>query len=356
MKRMTIWFVLSIKRWLRHPGFTALLLIMPVVLWGIHRLEPEETSRIRIGVVSEDGGLGTEVVKDLVEMGKAGSMFEFVPYATEEELKKEVQTKAAECGYLFPEGFEEKLEQGRYKRSITVYTAPSTILDPLVGEVVFSALAARYDGMIFEDYVTGTEQGNQEQPGEKLGKEALYWYQTYLENGSTFGFEYGTLTDETDQQVRSSLAKKETFPVRGMIGIFVFLSAFFAACIVKEDEKRGLFSAIPYGERMLCKIGALAAPVLLASVSGLSGLWMTGGLESIALEIGALALCGAASVLYAGALCAAAPSPKAIAMIIPALALGLFLVCPVFIDAEKWLDLVGVIRRILPPAWYLKLF
>ena len=113
MKRMTIWFVLSIKRWLRHPGFTALLLIMPVVLWGIHRLEPEETSRIRIGVVSEDGGRGTEVVKDLVEMGKAGSMFEFVPYATEEELKKEVQTKAAECGYLFPEGFEETLEQGQ---------------------------------------------------------------------------------------------------------------------------------------------------------------------------------------------------------------------------------------------------
>ena len=35
---------------------------------------------------------------------------------------------------------------------------------------MFSALAARYDGMIFEDYVTGTEQGNQEQPGEKLGK------------------------------------------------------------------------------------------------------------------------------------------------------------------------------------------
>ena len=257
MKRMTIWFVLSIKRWLRHPGFTALLLIMPVVLWGL-RLEPEETSRIRIGVVSEDGGLGTEVVKDLVEMGKAGSMFEFVPYATEEELKKEVQTKAAECGYLFPEGFEEKLEQGRYKRSITVYTAPSTILDPLVGEVVFSALAARYDGMIFEDYVTGTEQGNQEQPGEKLGKEALYWYQTYLENGSTFGFEYGTLTDETDQQVRSSLAKKETFPVRGMIGIFVFLSAFFAACIVKEEcRERAVFRQFPMEKGCCAKLELL---------------------------------------------------------------------------------------------------
>ncbi len=345
MRRMAVWFYLSIKRWLLHPGFTVMLFVIPILLWGISQLEPEETERIRIGVASEDSGLGREVTEALIRMGTEESMFEFVLYHNEEELKQAVRTRQAECAYLFPEGFEEKMNQGRYKRSILVYTAPSTILEPLAGEVVYSVLASRYDGMIFADYIE-----NQGKEGELLKEEALSWYQVYQENGSTFGFEFRTSLE------KPALEKKSIFPVRGLIGIFVFLSAFFAACSVKEDERNGLFLAVPYGERTVCRIGALAAPVCLAALSGLVGLWMTGELEGIMLEIGALALCGAVSVLYAGALCAAASGPEIIAMMIPVLALALFLICPVFIDAAKWLDLVGVIRMILPPAWYLKLF
>lgn len=345
MRRMAVWFCLSIKRWLLHPGFTVMLLVMPILLWGISRLEPEETERIRIGVASEDPGLGREVAEDLVRMGTEGSMFEFVLYHTEEELKQAVRTRQAECAYLFPEGFEEKMNEGRYRRSILVYTAPSTILEPLAGEVVISVLAARYDGMMFADYI-----GNQGKEGELLKEGALSWYQVYQENGSTFGFEFRTSLEEP------VLEKKSVFPVRGLIGIFVFLSAFFAACSVKEDERNGLFLAVPYGERTVCRIGALAAPVCLAALSGLAGLWAAGEVQNAIMEMAALTVCGAGAVFYAGLACMAVPKPEWIAMCIPVLALGLFLICPIFIDIGKWLDVIGTIRWFLPPAWYLQFF
>ncbi len=357
MKRMVVWFFLSVKRWLLYPGFALLLLAMPLLLWGISALEPEETEKIRIGVTAEGDGLGTAVKEDLMQMSEDGSMFEFVSYSTEEELKRAVQIKQAECGYLFPEDLEKKLDQGRYKRSILVYTAPSTILEPLAGEVVFSVLAARYDGMIFADYAESQKEAQGKEKQEFFRKEAVSWYQTYQENGSTFGFEFKTEgLDNPDGQMKDARADNGIFPVRGLIGIFVFLSAFFAACSVKEDEKKGLFLAVPYGERALCKLGALAAPVCLAVLSGWLSLWVTGEFQGVVLEIASLSACGIVSIFYAWAISAAIPRAEWIAMMIPALALGLFLVCPIFIDAGKWLDVIGMIRWLLPPAWYLGMF
>ena len=172
----------------------------------------------------------------------------------------------------------------------------------------------------------------------------------YQENGSTFGFEFRTSLEEP------VLEKKSVFPVRGLIGIFVFLSAFFAACSVKEDERNGLFLAVPYGERTVCRIGALAAPVFLAVLSGLAGLWAAGEVQNAIMEMAALTVCGAGAVFYAGLACMAVPKPEWIAMCIPVLALGLFLICPIFIDIGKWLDVIGTIRWFLPPAWYLQFF
>lgn len=366
MSRMWIWFFLSVKRWLRHKGFAAVLLAMPVVLWGIQRMEPEETEKIRIGVTSEDQGLGAEIAGSLSETDREG-MFEFVLYQDAEELKEAVAARKVECAYLFPENLEQKLREGDSRRSITVYTAPSTVLEPLAGEVVFSALASRYNGIILQDYIEAlaeeTNSGKKETAPDR--EEALFWYNTYLENRSTFRFEYQVLEgekipasveDREGTEETGTLTRKKTFPVRGLIGVFVFLSAFFSACNLKEDEKKGLFFPLPFYDRLLCKSAALAAPVFLAVCAGLISLFAVGDFQGIGLEIGALAACGFFSVLYGAAMSMAVPRGEVLAMMIPALALGLLLVCPVFIDAGKWFGFIRSLQRILPPAWYLKMF
>ena len=154
MRQMGIWFWLSIKRWLLHPGFAALLILIPVLMAGIRSLEPEKTEKITIGVWAEGDGLGQETAQ---ELSTRDGMFQFVLYASEDEAIEAVETREAECAYLFPADLQERLAGGDYRRCIAVCTAPLTILEPLTGEIVFAALASRYDGVLLEEYAEQEE-------------------------------------------------------------------------------------------------------------------------------------------------------------------------------------------------------
>ena len=60
--------------------------------------------------------------------------------------------RRAECGYIFSEDLLEKLESGRFKRSITLVAAPSTAVDKLSSEVVFSGLFTVWGRSLLETY------------------------------------------------------------------------------------------------------------------------------------------------------------------------------------------------------------
>ena len=103
--------------------------------------------------------------------------------------------RKAECGYLIPENLEQKINSGRFKRSITVFSAPSTVTASLSTEVVFSELAAIRNKDILEDYV---EQGAAfdalgaagSPERKKASGQAGDLYKERMEDGSTFRFEY----------------------------------------------------------------------------------------------------------------------------------------------------------------------
>ena len=80
--------------------------------------------------------------------------FQFYLSGSEEELREDVAARRAECGYIFSEDLLEKLESGRFKRSITLVTAPSTAVDKLSSEVVFSGLFTVWGRSLLETYTS----------------------------------------------------------------------------------------------------------------------------------------------------------------------------------------------------------
>ena len=104
-------------------------------------------------------------------------------------------SRRAECGYVVYAGLEEKLDAKSYKRSIGVYSAPSTVAAALSTETVFAALMEIYDGELLADYVAenelfdplGTAGG---EAREKAAAQARELYAKWLESGSTFRFQY----------------------------------------------------------------------------------------------------------------------------------------------------------------------
>ena len=99
----------------------------------------------------EPASLGNRLKENL--LARDTGLFSFYPCENEQQVRDHVAARKAECGYLIPENLEQKINSGRFKRSITVFSAPSTMTASLSTEVVFSELAAIRNKDILEDYV-----------------------------------------------------------------------------------------------------------------------------------------------------------------------------------------------------------
>ena len=151
MKRVAMWFFLSCKRYMRKWSFLFILLLLPAGVLAAGQAQKKGSQDISIAISVEESGensLGDALADSLVNRprGEDAGMFRFYLCRDEEEVKAEVASRRAECGYVIYAGLEEKLDTKSYKRSIGVYSAPSTVASSLSTETVFAALMKIYDG------------------------------------------------------------------------------------------------------------------------------------------------------------------------------------------------------------------
>ena len=200
MKRVAMWFFLSCKRYMRKWSFLFILLLLPAGVLAAGQAQKKGSQDISIAISVEESGensLGDALADSLVNRprGEDAGMFRFYLCRDEEEVKAEVASRRAECGYVIYAGLEEKLDTKSYKRSIGVYSAPSTVASSLSTETVFAALMKIYDGKLLADYVAENELFDHlGAPGgearEEAAVQAKELYTKWLESGSTFRFEY----------------------------------------------------------------------------------------------------------------------------------------------------------------------
>ena len=161
MINILTWFFLSCKRYLRRLAFLLILLLFPVGAMAFQRVEAREQNQVRIAVCSEDreeGSLGQVLAQKLLKYSETSGrdgMFEFYLCDTAQAVEEEVTTRRAECGYVIYEGLRERLDDRDIKRCIGVYSAPSTVVDRMSTETVFSLLIEMYDQILLERYVAG---------------------------------------------------------------------------------------------------------------------------------------------------------------------------------------------------------
>ena len=162
MKRVAMWFFLSCKRYMRKWSFLFILLLLPLGVLAAGQAQKKGSRDVNIAISVEESGenaLGNALADSLVNRprGEDAGMFRFYLCRGEEEVKAEVASRRAECGYVIYAGLEEKLDAKSYKRSIGVYSAPSTVAAALSTETVFAALMKIYNGELLADYVANNE-------------------------------------------------------------------------------------------------------------------------------------------------------------------------------------------------------
>lgn len=408
MKGISVWFFLSCKRYLRKFSFLLILLVLPAATFAIRKLEREEGQEVRIAVCTE----GEETVgkrqsgkepQDPLEEMLAESLarqdaetdrglFRFYRCEDEEQVKAQVASGQAECGYVISGDLRRKLEEQNYKRCIRVYSAPSTVLAELSTEVVFAALMKLYDREIFLDYVakselvqkselgakpepeagsgTGTrvkmqseaEQGavQDSESGNQVLALAGELYDKWMNNGSTFRFEYRRLSRaEREKEREGKKVEQEpvrVFPVRGIVAVYLLLAGLYSAVMLGTDEQNGLFVPLSPGMRLACRLAALAAPVFLSALSALGALKTGGCMQEPVREIIAMGSYVVAVCLFAWGMKSVCRRPQAVCCMIPLFLVGSLVFTPVFVDIRQFLPALGWVEKLFLPSYYLRVF
>ena len=370
MKMAWIWFRMSCKRYLKKPGILLALLLLPVTVWLVGKYVPTEKEGIKIALYLQENlqenqlaesdleqnwkNMGTGLAE---ELSNTESLFQFYLCNSEEDLKDQVATGKAECGYVIPEDLGERLRDKKIKNTITLYTSPSTVTGSLSTETVFSALAKLYDRQLLTEYIQD----------ESVGELYDNWYA----NGNIFHFEYlyggsapaaddlGIEIPQQQKNQKSQISQRNTvFPVKGITAVIIFTMSLYSACILEEDEKKGLFATLRYGEKGICQAAMfLALPVLSVCSGALalaSGGIMKWEMAEAARQIAGLLFYGGASCLYAWILKCIIRNGKVVFCLIPFFIMGSLIFTPVFVDIGRWLPSVQWIGRIFLPYYYLR--
>ena len=107
MKRVAMWFFLSCKRYMRKWSFLFILLLLPAGVLAAGQAQKKGSQDISIAISVEESGensLGDALADSLVNRprGEDAGMFRFYLCRDEEEVKAEVASRRAECGYVNP--------------------------------------------------------------------------------------------------------------------------------------------------------------------------------------------------------------------------------------------------------------
>lgn len=350
MSKIGLWFYLSLKRQTKRIFFLLLLFLLPVGLWCFREARETGEDTIAIALYTGESDWNRKVAEELLE---GGHSFQFYISESEEELRSDVAARKAECGYIFPEDLKKQLESGNYKRSITLVTAPSTTVDQLSSEVVFSGLFSVWGRELLKTY---SREGSPFQGDRDIWKQLEPLYDKYLKNGSTFSFQY-----ETERGMSlGTPSMKQTFPARGMAAVFIFIVSLTAGVTACEDERRGLFSPLAGVRREAAVIACLTAPVFLACVSGFAGLWASGeireagiGFSTVFEEAVNILFYGGMCTLFSWALCRIVKNPLTMACLIPFFMIGSLVFCPVFVDLSLFLPAAKMAGKFFLPYYYL---
>lgn len=374
MKSTGVWFFFSCKRYLRKVSFLLILLVLPAVTFLVRRLEKEEGQEVRIAVcaeAAEEHRTGAEIPLEMElaeslmkgENAGEGGLFHFYICQDEEQVKNQVASGQAECGYVISGDLRRRLDEQDYKRCIRVYSAPSTVLADLSTEVVFAALMKLYGREIFLDYVmkAGIVQEVLQDAGVWTGNDggieaaAGELYDKWLNNGSTFRFDYhyrkqaGKGESEETKTVR-------VFPVRGIVAVYLLLAGLYSAVMLGCDERKGMFVPLSPVRRFICRLAVLGAPVFLAALSAFGALKTGGCLEEPVREMTVMGLYVLAVCIFSYILKTVCKTPWALCSLIPMFLVGSLIFAPVFVDIRQFFPEWGWIEKLFLPSYYLRVF
>ncbi len=319
------------------------LIAVSLLLVKYSLIPTEKPSEVLI--LNESGEYGERVFKILKDMNTQGAYI-YTEAEDEASLRNAVRTGSAMCGFIITENIKERGLEEDTSGMIIMVTSPFSVNAAAVRETVFAALFR----VINLDIVESREDILFEDPD--LVREYIRdRYSYYINSNDVFRLEYEAV--ETDVSDPASFFTDSSEPLRGTAAVLIFILSLYMGG--RAFGKTGsFFRSLRRIERRVCfflyemtcvMIPAFAAFIMIRVLDG--------GKVSFARDLIAFAVFLIFSCVWSGVYVSFF---KKSATYYPSVSVMLFVslvLCPVFVDIGRYIPVIGMVTRILPPSLYL---
>lgn len=337
LKRLLLWLWLLTKRLYKKPTFPVLLLLIPALCFCYGASARQDSGVVTLALASEaPDALTQEVFAQLCQ----SKLMRFEVCESPEQAERLVRTGKADEAWVFPAEFAQHM--ARFVESpgrggfIRVLQRENSVLLGMSRETLSATLFNTVARQVYLQYMQSLPGG------EALSEEALLdCYDRAAQTESLFVFRSSGTGEAEDNYLLT--------PLRGLLGTVIVLGALAAAMYYMRDLQRGTFCWVRHpwqflpelGSQLICSIQLTAAAGICLGLCGLS----PGFFRELATAL-LYALCAGA---FAMLLRRIARSSGVLGILLPVLAVGMLVLCPVFFD----LAVLRPVQFLLPPTYYI---
>lgn len=340
MKEILVIAKILQKRLLCQKSFWICMIMIPLFSIVMLGLENSTETAVYVAIYAED----KEVWEDFFYKNDGFVRFYFV--STEEELKRDVLTRKAECGYILTEDLQNKFDEDDWYWGIDVYESSQSMLTKTINETVFSRVFYAISSKWYEGYIAKKASINGWELGE-LQDTVIKVLEQKMSDGSTFSIE----TEYILPMGERVDTKASVFPVRGIVGMGVYLCALIGVMQVLYDNRKQYFIRKRPGIARFLTIGSIT---FYAGAVGYITLLVTGRSRGIWQEFIDIIFYVLLVTFYGMVLQWIVREEKIMAGLIPFLILGSLICAPIFFDLGSMLPVLDIFKKIFPITYYLE--
>lgn len=343
MEKAIVWYKLWLKLYVKKLSAWIFLVMMGVLLWIIAMVNLPHRSNFRVGICYPKGSYGAQLE---AELKNGSSIFVFEAYEDKEKLYQDVLGGRLECGFLFDEDFQEKMEKDRIRGSITCISTPLGFKSAVAKETLYAHLLKVYS----KDILKAGEEKAFGQEDSSRTKQLLEREQEYRLSQAVFQLEIveGEKKEEIKQKVNGV-----TYPLQAAGGLLMFIYLFLAqgrrlhggagkvekAMLPRDSFLLGVTRNLAVGT-----LPAIVLLVLLELLGGSRGWLKEGGLLLLLLII---------SSLWSRIVGYHFQKETTFVGVAFGLALLNLFICPVLVDLSSFLPAMKYISLVFPLGVYL---
>ena len=325
------WYIALFKRLLKRAEFIVMLLILPLLVFGIMLVSKQKKGLLDIGIVASASS-NSDVRAVVNKLKNEKSVLDFEVYGDEQLAKESLKRGKLDIIWVLPDSLDDIGDKG-----IKVIQSKDSAINSITREKLYAAL---YPYIAHSEYIKYMK---------KIGVSDTKVLDKYFFDIDVDGdfIKFEGVKGKSPYENLDYM----TYPIRGFICIWLFVGTLTADIYFLNDEKNGLFSmADKKIKRVIAPVYSVGIAATLALVM-LFTLLLTGQAADIFIEIEAVFLLSVSFILIADILRKTFKRAKILEALIFPLILFLIIFAPVIFDVRVFG--IKFITRLDPIYYYL---